>query len=101
MNEFRKLMEAIEAIEEAGYGDEWCDDCGQGRDQCRCNEVSEDNYYGGGHVKSNTREATVSLHQLMDEGMLDARTVADAALQYMSEAEVKDMAESEGFFGDE
>lgn len=47
------------------------------------------------------REATISLHQLMDEGILDARAVADAALRYMSEADVADMAETEGFFGEE
>jgi hypothetical protein len=47
------------------------------------------------------REATVALHELMDEGILDARAVADACLNYMPESEVKDMAESNYFFGDE
>jgi hypothetical protein len=37
----------------------------------------------------------------MDEGILDARTVADACLNYMSEAEVDDMASDNSFFGDE
>ena len=49
----------------------------------------------------NPREATVSLHELMDEGILDARTVADACLNYMSEAEVEDMAGDNSFFGDD
>ena len=47
------------------------------------------------------REATIALHELMDEGILDPRQVADAALRYMSEQEVEDMAETEGFFGEE
>ena len=29
-------METLDRIDELGYGDEWCDGCGQGRDQCRC-----------------------------------------------------------------
>ena len=49
----------------------------------------------------NPRESTVALHELMDEGILDARTVADACLNYMSEAEVDDMASDNSFFGDE
>jgi hypothetical protein len=49
----------------------------------------------------NARESTVALHELMDEGILDARTVADACLNYMSEAEVDDMASDNSFFGDE
>jgi len=64
--------------------------------------LEEDNFYGGGHLKTaGPREATVSLHQLMDEGVLDARTVADACLNYMSESEVADMADDNSFFGDE
>lgn len=47
------------------------------------------------------REATLKLHDMMDEGMLDARHVADAALRYMSEADVADMAEAEGLFGED
>ena len=44
MNDMRKLMETLQQINEAGYGDEWCDGCGQGRDQCVCNEetIEED-----------------------------------------------------------
>jgi hypothetical protein len=47
------------------------------------------------------REATVALHELMDEGILDARTVADACLNYMPESEVEDMASDNSFFGDD
>ena len=65
-------------------------------------ELGEDNFYGGGHLKTaGPREATVALHQLMDEGILDARTVADACLNYMSESEVDDMAGDNSFFGDD
>jgi len=67
MNEMKKLMEAIEKIEE--------------------------NYYGGGHYNApDVRKATNKLHELMDEGLLDPRAVADAALKYMSEDDVADMA---------
>jgi len=38
------------------------------------------------------REVTNKLHEAMDEGMLDPRAVADAALTYLSEAQVADMA---------
>ncbi len=58
-------------------------------------ESIEEAYGTGG-----PREATRALHELMDEGMLDARTVADACLSYMSEAEVADMADSNYFFGE-
>lgn len=67
MNEIRKLMESLEKIEE--------------------------NYYGGGHYNApDVRKATNKLHELMDEGVLDPRAVADAALKYMSEDDVADMA---------
>jgi hypothetical protein len=39
-----------------------------------------------------TREVTVKLLDLMDEGALDPRALAAACLNYMSEAEVADMA---------
>ena len=41
---------------------------------------------------SGVREVTIKLHEYMDEGMLDPRVVADAALTYMSEADVAEMA---------
>ena len=43
-----------------------------------------------------TREATVQILELVDEGVLDARAVLQMALNYMSEADVADMASSEG-----
>jgi hypothetical protein len=38
-----------------------------------------------------TREYTCMLHDLMDEGTLDPRSVAEMCLVYMSEDDVKDM----------
>lgn len=68
MNEIRKLMESLEKIEE--------------------------NYYGGGHLSTDVRQVTNKLHELMDEGVLDPRAVADAALTYLSESDVAEMARS-------
>ena len=66
MNEIRKLMEAIEKIEEN---------------------------YGGGHYNApDVRKTTNKILELMDEEVMDPRQVADAALSYMSESEVHDMA---------
>jgi len=47
------------------------------------------------------REYTVKLLNAIQEGMIDRDTVITAALQHMSEAEVKDMCESEGWFDTE
>ncbi len=41
-----------------------------------------------------TREYTCMLQDMMDEGLIDAQSVADMCLAYMSEAEVKDMCRS-------
>ena len=41
-----------------------------------------------------TRKVTNQLLELVDEGVLDAREVLAAALMYMSEADVADMAHS-------
>lgn len=41
-----------------------------------------------------TREYTCMLFDLMDEGALDPRAVAEMCLAYMSEDEVKDMCRS-------
>ena len=41
-----------------------------------------------------TREYTCMLYDLMDEGALDPRAVAEMCLAYMSEDEVKDMCRS-------
>lgn len=41
-----------------------------------------------------TRKVTTMLLGMMDEGVLDPRALAEACLQYMSEADVGDMAHS-------
>jgi hypothetical protein len=41
-----------------------------------------------------TRKVTNQLLELIEEGILDAQTVLEACLQYMSEADVADMARS-------
>ena len=41
---------------------------------------------------ANVRKATVAILELMDEGALDPRVLAEACLSYMSEADVADMA---------
>lgn len=40
----------------------------------------------------NVRQQTCYLMELMDEGVLDARAVADACLLYLSEDDVRNMA---------
>jgi hypothetical protein len=44
------------------------------------------------------REYTIKLLEAIQEGLIDRDTVITAALQHMSEAEVRDMCESEGWF---
>ena len=41
-----------------------------------------------------TREYTTKLLEMMDEGMISAAAVAEMALAYMSEDDVKDMVRS-------
>jgi hypothetical protein len=41
---------------------------------------------------SNARKVTNKLLEMMDEGVLDPRLLAEACLSYMSEADVADMA---------
>lgn len=48
-----------------------------------------------------TREATNRIYEMMEEGILSAEAVAEAALQYMSEDEVRDMAHANEFFFDD
>jgi hypothetical protein len=50
---------------------------------------------------SRTREATRKILEMIDEGTMDPEFLARACLNYMSEADVADMAESEGFFPEE
>lgn len=44
------------------------------------------------------RQATNRLLEMIEEGMLDSQTVMLAALNAMSDTEVRDMAESNEFF---
>ena len=44
-----------------------------------------------------SREYTCKLYDLVDEGVLTWEQIAKAALSYMSEYDVKDMAETEEF----
>jgi len=45
-----------------------------------------------------TREATIKILEMVDEGLLDRDTVIIACLKYMSEADVADMAHLNEFF---
>lgn len=49
----------------------------------------------------NVRQYTTKLIEMLDDGLLDHKTVLTACLNYMSEDEVKDMAESNDFIVDE
>jgi hypothetical protein len=46
---------------------------------------------------SNARQVTNSLIDLAEQGVISWESIATACLQYMSEADVADMAHSEGF----
>lgn len=48
-----------------------------------------------------TRQYTNQLLEIIEDGILDAETVLRSCLSYMSEAEVEDMAISEGFIEEE
>jgi hypothetical protein len=48
-----------------------------------------------------SRETTNKLLEMVDEGMLDARTLALACLKYMSEDDVEDMARVNEFLEEE
>ena len=48
-----------------------------------------------------TREATNKILELIEEGVLDRDTVIMAALKYMSEDEVADMARANEFFDED
>ena len=48
-----------------------------------------------------TRSVTNKLINLINEGALDPLTVAMSAIMYMSEADVADMAHSEGLIDEE
>jgi hypothetical protein len=46
----------------------------------------------------NTRMATTKLLELVEDGVLDKDQVIRACVNYMSETDVKDMCEAEGYF---
>lgn len=46
-----------------------------------------------------TREATNKMYELAEEGLVSWESIAKACLGYMSEADVKDMAECNEFIG--
>jgi len=48
-----------------------------------------------------TRKVTVKLLDLLDQGALDPRALAECCLNYMSEAEVADMAHVNDILADE
>lgn len=47
------------------------------------------------------RKTTCKLLELADEGMISYKTLAECALKYMSEDEVRDMAEANELLEDE
>lgn len=49
-------------------------------------------------LKEDVREITNKVHGAMDDQMLDPRTVAEAALAYLSEDDVAEMARMNGWF---
>lgn len=53
------------------------------------------------HYSRAPRHYTNKILEAMDEGLLDTQTVVMAALNYLSEDEVKDLAHANGFFDDE
>ena len=50
------------------------------------------------HYHPKSREFTNKILEAVEEGMLDKDTVIMACLKYMSEDQVRDMAEANGFF---
>ena len=79
-----------------------CPDCEGGRydpeGECEtcggAGEIFEDGIEEGRDV----REMTNKIWEAMDDEMLDPRTVAEAAMSYMSESQVADMAQINGWF---
>jgi len=50
---------------------------------------------------ANARPATSRLMDMMDEGMIDARTVADMALMWLSESSVAEMMQANDILQEE
>jgi len=65
------------------------------------NLISEIETKYGTNVEESVREATNKLIEMLDDGALDEETVAMACLKYMSEDDVKDMAESNELYNEE
>ena len=47
------------------------------------------------------RQATTRLLEMIEGGIIDRETVISAVLKYMSEADVEDMCQHNGFFDDD
>jgi phage-related protein len=52
-------------------------------------------------AKTMSREYTIKLIELAEEGVVSWESIAKSALSYMSEADVEDMAITEGFVEEE
>jgi len=52
-------------------------------------------------TRSTARKVTNKLLEMIEEGVLDRDALILGCLHYMSEDDVADMAQSEGFLGDE
>ena len=50
---------------------------------------------------ANARKTTITILELMDEGVWDPRAIAEMCLTYMSESEVADMARINDLIEDE
>lgn len=49
-------------------------------------------------TENDVRQMTNKIYEAMDGGILDPRTVAEACMSYMSESDVAEMAQMNGFF---
>jgi hypothetical protein len=63
--------------------------------------VNDLKFTTAGEYMRTARQSTNELLELIDDGILDAEHVLKCALSYMSEADVKDMAECNDLFYDE
>jgi len=48
-----------------------------------------------------TRKYTNKMHELLEDGIINASDLAKSLMNYMSESEVEDFATSEGYIDDE
>jgi hypothetical protein len=56
------------------------------------------NHWRNDLIRPNTREATNKILEMVDEGLLNPRDVLLMALKWMSEDDVKEMAEANELF---